>query len=429
MSGDIKAVGDHQQVEDEYLKGFTDLSPSGDRGILKKVLREGTCEVKPCDGDTVVVHYVGTYYGGDENGKVFDSSRARNEKFEFSIGKGDVIKAWDIGVATMKLGEVCELIAAPEYAYHDGKTLKFEVEIFDTLGCDVSKRKDGSIRKSILRKGRDVHNPVAGVEATILFRNLTESTGDVEVTYCVGDPTPQVPLELDLALRHMNTDECSRVVVLRKKDSTSGDTDQSRLVYELTLKSFEKTKHLSSISSFKEQMEYANTLKEKANVFLKDSKFDPALELYKRLDDDLQYIIANGPKEQTELSEMIVAVRLNSALAYLKLDEPDKCIEFCKKVLEMFASNEKALFRMGQAHLLRRDHEEAAVYFRRIVAKNPSNTLAVKQLQVCEEAIKKARDIERKMFRGIFERCKETGLGDVGEKENGGISTDEKSAL
>ncbi|VDQ12078.1 unnamed protein product [Trichobilharzia regenti] len=398
MSGDTKTVENQQQVEDEYLKGFTDLSPSGDRGILKKVLREGTSEVKPCDGDTVVVHYVGTYYGGDENGKVFDSSRARNEKFEFSIGKGDVIKAWDIGVATMKLGEVCELIAAPEYAYHDGKTLKFEVEIFDTLGsCDVSRRKDGSIRKSILRKGRDIHNPVAGAEATILFRNLTESTGDVEVTYCVGNPTPQVPLELDLALRHMNTDEYSRVVVLTEKDSASdGGTDQSRVIYELTLKSFEKVRKgqrlLEGLFRFYRLRQ--------------DSKFDPALELYKRLDDDLQYIIANGPKEQTELSEMIVAVRLNSALAYLKLDEPDKCIEFCKKVLDMFASNEKALFRMGQV-----DHEEAAVYFRRIVAKNPSNTLAVKQLQVCEEAVKK------------------TGLGDVEEKENGGISTDEKSAL
>lgn len=134
-----------QRVEDEYLKDFMDLSPCGDRGILKKVLREGYSDVKPCDGDTVVVHYVGTNYGGEKHGEVFDSSRARNEKFEFTIGNGkcipilitlsgSVIKAWDVGVATMKLGEICELIASPDYAYKDGKTLKFEVELFETLG-------------------------------------------------------------------------------------------------------------------------------------------------------------------------------------------------------------------------------------------------------------------------------------------------------
>ncbi|CAH8493666.1 unnamed protein product [Heterobilharzia americana] len=410
--GDVGAADGQQQVEDEYLKEFVDLSPSGDRGVLKKIVREGNCEVQPCDGDTVIVHYVGTYYGGDENGKVFDSSRERNEKFEFTIGKGDVIKAWDIGVATMKLGEVCELIAAPEYAYMDGKALKFEVELFDTLGSDVSKNKDGSVRKSTIRKGIDIHNPIAGAEATILFRNLTEMTEDVEVTYCVGDPTPEVPEELDLAIRHMNTDELSR----------------NRVVYQLTLKSFEKTKHLSGISSFPEQMEYANTLKEKANSFLKESKYDPAIELYKRLDDELQYIVASGP-DQLKLSEIVAAVRLNSALAYLKLGKPDKCIEFCKKVLDTSPGNEKALFRMGQAHILRRDHEEAAVYFKMVVKRNPSNSSAVKQLQLCEQVVKKAKDTERRMLRGVFERCKETGLGGAGDYENGAISVDEKSAV
>ncbi|KAH9584634.1 FK506-binding protein 5 [Schistosoma haematobium] len=258
-----------QRVEDEYLKDFMDLSPCGDRGILKKVLREGYSDVKPCDGDTVVVHYVGTNYGGEKHGEVFDSSRARDEKFEFTIGNGSVIRAWDVGVATMKLGEICELIASPDYAYKDGKTLKFEVELFETLGADVSRNKDGSIRKSTIRKGKDIYNPVAGAEATIVFRNLTDSAENVEVTYCVGDPPLTVPEELDLCVRHMNTDEFSRVVVYKDKNSATEGADGHRVVYELTLKSFEKTKHLSGISSFSEQMAYANVLKEKANNFLK----------------------------------------------------------------------------------------------------------------------------------------------------------------
>ncbi|CAH8503730.1 FK506-binding protein 5, variant 2 [Schistosoma haematobium] len=418
-----------QRVEDEYLKDFMDLSPCGDRGILKKVLREGYSDVKPCDGDTVVVHYVGTNYGGEKHGEVFDSSRARDEKFEFTIGNGSVIRAWDVGVATMKLGEICELIASPDYAYKDGKTLKFEVELFETLGADVSRNKDGSIRKSTIRKGKDIYNPVAGAEATIVFRNLTDSAENVEVTYCVGDPPLTVPEELDLCVRHMNTDEFSRVVVYKDKNSATEGADGHRVVYELTLKSFEKTKHLSGISSFSEQMAYANVLKEKANNFLKDSKFDSAIELYKRLDDELQYIAANGPTEQKELSAVIVAVRLNLALSYLKQCKPDKCIEFCKKVLDVFGNNEKALFRIGQAHLLRKDHEEASVYFKKIVESNPNNASAVKQLHMCEEEIRKAQDMAKKRFRSIFERCKDSGLDGVEEHKDGVTLNGEKSAL
>ncbi|CAH8533823.1 unnamed protein product [Schistosoma rodhaini] len=426
---DGQESGAQQRVEGEYLKDFVDLSPSGDRGILKKVLREGYSDVTPCDGDTVIVHYVGTNYGGEKHGEVFDSSRARNEKFEFTIGNGSVIKAWDVGVATMKLGETCELIASPDYAYKDGKTLKFEVELFETLGSDVSRNKDGSIRKSVLRKGKDIYNPVAGAEATIVFRNLTDSTEDVEVTYCVGDPPLTVPEELDQCVRHMNTDEFSRVVVCKNKNSAAEVADKSRAVYELTLKSFEKTKHLSGISPFSEQMVYANVLKEKANKFLKDSKFDSAIELYKRLDDELQYIVANGPAEQKELSAVIVAVQLNLGLTYLKLCKPNKCIEFCRKVLDVFGNNEKALFRMGQAHLLRKDHDEASVYFKRIVANNPNNASAVKLLHMCEEEIQKAKDMAKKRFRNIFERCKDSGLDGVEEHENGVTINGEKSAL
>ncbi|XP_019745925.1 peptidyl-prolyl cis-trans isomerase FKBP4-like [Hippocampus comes] len=90
-----------------------DITPKKDGGVLKLVKREGTGTELPMIGDKVFVHYVGTLL----DGSTFDSSRDRGEKFSFELGKDQVIKAWDIGVATMKEGELCQLICKPEYAY------------------------------------------------------------------------------------------------------------------------------------------------------------------------------------------------------------------------------------------------------------------------------------------------------------------------
>ena len=69
----------------------------------------------PTAGDEVTVHYVGTLQDGQE----FDSSRSRNKAFTFSLGQGQVIPGWDLGVASMRKGEVAKFILAPEFAYGD----------------------------------------------------------------------------------------------------------------------------------------------------------------------------------------------------------------------------------------------------------------------------------------------------------------------
>jgi len=88
----------------------------------------------PKTGQTVVVHYTGTL----ENGTKFDSSRDRGVPFKFRIGKGEVIKGWDEGVAQLCVGQRARLICSPDYAYgsrgHPGiippnATLIFDVEL------------------------------------------------------------------------------------------------------------------------------------------------------------------------------------------------------------------------------------------------------------------------------------------------------------
>ncbi|XP_032071097.1 peptidyl-prolyl cis-trans isomerase FKBP4-like [Thamnophis elegans] len=90
-----------------------DITAKCDGGVLKVVKKEGTGTECPMIGDRVTVHYTGWLLDGSK----FDSSRDRKDKFSFNFGKGEVIKAWDIAVGTMKIGELCQIVCKPEYAY------------------------------------------------------------------------------------------------------------------------------------------------------------------------------------------------------------------------------------------------------------------------------------------------------------------------
>ena len=103
------------------------------------------------------------YEGRLENGKIFDSSLDEESPFSFTIGQGQVIKGWDIGMMSMRIGEKAELVIQSEYGYGaqgagadipPNATLIFKVEI---IQIDDRKAKKFMVSdEELLQKGKDL---------------------------------------------------------------------------------------------------------------------------------------------------------------------------------------------------------------------------------------------------------------------------------
>jgi peptidylprolyl isomerase len=163
-----------EDVEMQVPEVGVDIDLSGDGGVIKKISQLGSGPL-PQDGDEIEAHYTGTL----QDGSKFDSSRDRNatvstwrrllvgpkidtfrscihgfltlllmvslvslvdhhSQFKFQLGKGSVIKGWDIGFASMQKGEKAVLTLSSDYAYGDSgsppkipakATLLFDVEL------------------------------------------------------------------------------------------------------------------------------------------------------------------------------------------------------------------------------------------------------------------------------------------------------------
>jgi len=112
----------------------SEANEENDKELKIETLKEGSGNEAKV-GNTVSVHYTGTL----EDGTKFDSSLDRGESFSFSLGAGQVIKGWDLGVAGMKIGEKRKLTIPSDLGYGEAgtpggpippnATLIFEVEL------------------------------------------------------------------------------------------------------------------------------------------------------------------------------------------------------------------------------------------------------------------------------------------------------------
>lgn len=107
---------------------------SGLTELVKETTREGEGDREVATGDTISVHYTGTFLDGTK----FDSSVDRGQPFQFTVGQG-VIQGWSQGVIGMKKGEVRKLSIPSSLGYGSvdygdipaNSDLYFEIELLD----------------------------------------------------------------------------------------------------------------------------------------------------------------------------------------------------------------------------------------------------------------------------------------------------------
>ena len=121
-----KAANEQAQIKQEQERIMAAL-------IKEEVVVGKGAEAK--NGDVLVVNYEGTL----EDGTKFDSSYDRKQPFEFTLGAGQVIPGWDLGILGMKVGGKRNLTVPPELGYGSrvngpippNSTLKFTVELLE----------------------------------------------------------------------------------------------------------------------------------------------------------------------------------------------------------------------------------------------------------------------------------------------------------
>lgn len=386
---------------------------SGDGGVLKEIIKEGTGEETPLAGCKVSLHYTGRL----TDGTVFDSSVNRGEPFEFDLGKGRVIKAFDMGIATMKLGEKCFLHCAPDYAYGaagsppsipPNSTLIFELEMLGWKGEDLSPNHDGSIERFIIVPSEKKRSPSDGAMVKVHLTGKQEGRifEEREVQFDYGEGSDSNVIQgVEIALEKMTVGETSKIKIqpkyaFGKEGKKEFDIPPNSAVeYIVKLVDCEKGIEEWKLSN-EERLEQAKIYKEKGTKYFKKENFDLAKKFYEKCVN----IIKEEMENTDECKLLKVAAYSNVALCHQKTNEPFEAKQACNEVLKLDPNNVKGLYRRGQCNVSINEFEEALKDFQKVIELEPTNKAAQNQIQICKHKIKESIDREKKIYANMFSK-------------------------
>uniref|UniRef100_U5ER18 peptidylprolyl isomerase n=1 Tax=Corethrella appendiculata TaxID=1370023 RepID=U5ER18_9DIPT len=394
---------------------FVDLS--GDGGVQKQILSEGIGEETPTKHCKVSLHYTGTL---DADGSKFDSSRDRNESFEFELGIGSVIKAFDMGVATMKKGEKCILKCRADYAYGESgsppnippnATLNFELEMLNWKGEDLDPKKEGAIERFVLTvgEGKKTPNDGAFVKIHLIGQYNEKIFEERDVEFHIGEgEDSNIISGVELALEKFKKGETSKLII--KPHYAFGPEgnkefeipENATVEYTVTLNEFEREPEIWRLED-DERLEQAKLAKEKGTNYFKENKFRLALKMYGK---GLSHL--SGINLKDDQCHIKVAIYLNQALCQQKLNDYDAAKDACNEAIGLDDKNVKAYYRRGQSYMFIGDYEKAIEDFSVVRKVEPENKAALNQITICKQRIKEYNDKQKKIFANMFSKFAET---------------------
>ncbi|CAF1662587.1 unnamed protein product, partial [Adineta ricciae] len=307
-----------------------DISPEKDGGLVKEIVRQGNGDDKPTFDDQVTIHYVGS----ELDGKVFSDSRERDEKVTFSLGKNEVIPAWDLGAASMKRGEIARIFARPKYAYglkgekkyRSATSVIFEIELLDFVGKDISDEKDESIIRRILHRGvgREFPNEDATVDVHLKGTYQDKVFDDRTVQFVMGlGFLQQIPLSIEHAVYKMLRNEKCQLLLkgkaLQGLDQISVSVD-GLVQYEITLLDLERLDS-EQILTDKGKLLQSELLKSRADDLVKKGHYQHALKRYQMVTRLLASVTYPDKDDRIKSRQVRIAAQSNIALCYLKLND------------------------------------------------------------------------------------------------------------
>jgi len=400
----------------------TAIDICGDGSIMKEILLVGSGSEHPPVNSQVKVHYTGTLLDGTE----FDSSRKRADPFSFKLGVGQVIKGWDEGVATMVVGERAKFTIQGHKAY--GKagsppnippdaTLVFDVELLSFEDKeDVSKAKDGSLLKKIVKEGEGYDKPKEMYKVTIHydlrlrgaeqpFYSTRNEAGGTPKTLVVDDG--ELLPGLEEALESMKLHE--RAVFIMQPNKVYGADGNNQLNVppnavveaDVELLAMDKAKQGWEMNKT-EKLAAAQERRAMGNDFFTKGDLKRAAKRYRSALSLLDSDYGLSDEEKNEYKQCKLPCYLNLSQCALKEKEYGEARTQANKALEIDAKNVKALYRRATAFHKLGDWDLAKKDLSTILQVEPNNQSALTTLKQINTEEIQVRQREKERFSKLF---------------------------
>jgi len=422
-----KGLQTHTIPDDD--KRWELLDESG--GLKKLLLKEGSAE-KPSEGEQVACHYTGFLCS---NGYMFDSSRERGELFTFEIGKGSVIKGWDVGIATMRVGERAILRCRADFAYGEkgsppkipaNAALDFVVQLKEINQYEFLWDTDdakNSISKRTMKEvdGWETAENLWGVTVTYTGRENDE-TGRI---WCFGkDQKFKMPFDLEfegkgvisdyelprgfyVCLKNTKKDELNYFKLKSNEFYTFGSAGSEKfgiapntdLFFEMTVTDFDKYDISSWKLDAKDKIPRALELKDIANNFFRRKNLALAKEVYS---DIIKITSDMKDKDADQAKGITLTCYCNCALVETQLNNFSEASEQIEKGLEIDSKHPKLRYRKAFLLFKQGDFSAADQILDSLIMEFPDNKsfkiLGRKNARAIKDSVRKARKLARKMF-------------------------------